>query len=412
MDSKKSTITSALPIGFFRVFAGTSMVAGCAIGAGMLGIPFITAKNGIFGASLITTLVWVFMLLTGLFFAEVAIKMPKGSNILSITKHYAGKKCALFSGIMFAFLYYCLLTAYIAGSGPLIQELVYTAFHFTISPTLASIIYTLLFSMIIYSGVSAVDKSTRILMIGMVLFYCFFILSSFTSSHFVFRPSIALSEIHLAVPLLFGAFGYHNIIPSLCDYLERDTKSIKLSIVLGTAIALIMYLIWQILILSSIPLDMIHDMLAKGLTPLYALKQITSNNYVIMALTYFSFCALTSSVLGVGLSLVDFLKDGFASIGIKKSTIYPLLITSLPPLGFCLINPHIFYRALSLAGGFGESYLNGILPILLFWSALYIKREKPSFTSFSTPKYLFILLLAIAFSVIGIELIQNLKIVI
>ena len=67
-----------------RILSGSLLVAGSAIGAGMLGIPLVTSNAGFFPAALASIFVAIFMLITGWFFVEITCWHAPGANILSI----------------------------------------------------------------------------------------------------------------------------------------------------------------------------------------------------------------------------------------------------------------------------------------------------------------------------------------
>ena len=72
---------------FGHVFGGALLVCGTSVGAGMLALPIATASGGFFPSVLIFFLCYLFMMATGLLFMEIALKMPKDSNIISIAAH-------------------------------------------------------------------------------------------------------------------------------------------------------------------------------------------------------------------------------------------------------------------------------------------------------------------------------------
>ena len=57
----------------------------------------------------------------------------------------------------------------------------------------------------------------------------------------------------MALPVAFAAFGYQGIIPTLVHYMNYDVKKLRKAILIGSAIPLITYMIWQWLILGIVP---------------------------------------------------------------------------------------------------------------------------------------------------------------
>ena len=65
-------------------------------------------------------------------------------------------------------------------------------------------------------------------------------------------------------------------------------------------------------------------------------------------------------------------------------------------------------KALGYAGGYGESILNGLLPILFVWKGRYIMKKECHFSAFFNKKVLSLLLL-ITFAIIVLETIYVIK---
>ncbi len=354
---------------FSRVLSGTLLIAGTAIGAGMLGIPLLTAQAGLYPALLITGLVWVFMLATGLLIVEATLWMPPGANILSITGRLLGAKGRLLAGVLFLFLYYCLMTAYIAGGAPIFSALFTGATGLALPGISAYILFALLFGLIVFRGIRSIDRVNLLLVLGMAVSYVFLVgfgAQAVNLERFVFFD---LPAAFTAAPVLFSAFGYHNVIPSLCTYLERDRKALRLSIVLGTSFAMAVYAIWQWLVIGSVPLEAIAAAKAAGQPATAVLQTITTHPWLGRCASAFGFLALVTSLLGVALSMVDFIADGVRKYTMKR--LVPTLLTFVPPLFIAIIDPTLFDRALGISGGFGEAFLNGLLPVLLVWVGRY-----------------------------------------
>ena len=161
-----------------KVLSGTLLISGTAIGAGMLGIPLVTAAAGFLPACLITVAVWFFMLLTGLLFLEVSLWMPEGSNILSMSQQFLGKKGKIVAGVMFLFLYYCLLVAYFAGGAPMLNATLSFVTGIELPAAVSYLVLGLILGVAVHRGHQFIDRSNIILSIGLVLTFVFLIGSS------------------------------------------------------------------------------------------------------------------------------------------------------------------------------------------------------------------------------------------
>jgi tyrosine-specific transport protein len=208
-------------------------------------------------------------------------------------------------------------------------------------------------------------------------------------------------------PVLFGAFGYHNVVPTLSDYLNRDRKALLWSLGLGTAAAALIYLIWQFLVLGSVSERALLEALNAGDPAVVALQKASNHPHLYLFGRWFGALALLTSLLGVSLSIVDFFKDVFTHFSWKNSRALFCLCTFLPPLGFSIYHPHLFMTALGIAGGIGESLLNAILPIGAVWISRYVMQQDDHQTPLGKKALLFLLLLSTL--VIGIEILHLMK---
>lgn len=352
-------------VSFRKLLSGIFMVFGTTVGAGMLGIPAMAAGAGFGPAVAVTAFVWLFMASTGLLLLEVVMVMPRGSNVLSIAGRFLGRKGKWLAGFFFLFLYYCLLVAYFSGGFPLIGQ-VFSVCGITLSPLMEKILFAGCFGGLIVLGMHWINRANWLLSLGMLASYAVVI---YVGSGNVQMDKLSFMNASLtatAIPVLFSAFGFHNIVPSLADYLNREKRILQISIVVGTFLALAFYLVWLWLILGSVSVSVLESVKAEGLPVTYALASVSGGSSVYMWGQIFAFLALTTSFLGVGLSFVDFVRDGFRENKREITRFTSSMLTLVPPFICVLLIPDLFEEALGIAGGFGEAALNGILPAFLF----------------------------------------------
>jgi tyrosine-specific transport protein len=377
---------------FRKVLSGALLVAGTAIGAGMLALPVVTAVGGFFPACVVYLFCWLFMAATGLLFLEISLWLPHDANLVSMAGHLLGKWGKAMSWLLYLFLFYCLTIAYIAGGGGFITALLGGE-----TPLWSGILcFTVIFSPVVYLGTYAVDRINFLLMMGLVVSYLAFISMGYKYVTPFLLMQQNWSASLLALPVIFTSFSYQGIIPSLVTYLQRNVTWVRKAIIIGTAIPFIAYVIWEFLIVGIVPLEGVNGLIAakeKGLTAVFPLKSLLLSPYIYSIGQAFAFFALTTSFLGVTLGLLDFLADGLkvAKVGIKK--FWLCLAVFLPPLAIALIQPGIFLQALGLAGGIGCALLLGLFPILMVWSGRYRKRLTPVAKQLPGGKWLLFLLI-------------------
>ncbi|MBA2728280.1 MAG: hypothetical protein H0U49_08940 [Parachlamydiaceae bacterium] len=67
--------------------------------------------------------------------------------------------------------------------------------------------------------------------------------------------------------------------------------------------------------------------------------------------------------------------------GFIPTTLAMLKLVLVPPTLLTLLYPHLFLRALGVAGGFADVLLFGVLPVTIVWIGRYYKNAKRPFTA-------------------------------
>jgi tyrosine-specific transport protein len=219
-------------------------------------------------------------------------------------------------------------------------------------------------------------------MIGMIVTYLGLVGFGFKEVQIHRLVQQQWSTLGMAFPLLLATFSYQMIIPTLTPYLQRDPKSLRLAIILGTTIPFCVYALWQWIVLGSVPLEGaggLQEAFSKGHAATEALYAIVSNSYFILLAEGFAFFALVTSYLGIALGLFDFLRD---SLQLQQKVSHKLVIgilVILPVIFFAIAFPKAFVCALEVSGGFGDALFSGIIPVLMVWAGRYRKNLSGSY---------------------------------
>lgn len=355
---------------FGHLLGGTLLVTGTSLGVGMLALPVVTAEGGFFPSLLIYFICWLFMLGTGLLILEACIWMPKEANLITLSKHLLGKTGKVVCWILYLFLFFCLMVAHLAGGGSVLQQLLGN----TYSSWGNILLYLIVFSPVVYLGTKWVDRLNLLLMGGAILAFLTFVCTSAVHLQGELLLSSHWTKAWTALPIVFTAFGYQSLIPTLMTYMDRDVKKVRLAIIVGTAIPFLVYVIWEMLILGIIPLEGaggLREALQKGQNAVYPLGAFVNNPSLIKVGQGFAFFVLTTSYIGIAIAFVDFLADG---LKISKQGWHKLGLCAMifiTPTVIALIDPTIFLQALNYAGGIGVALLLGALPIFMVWRGRY-----------------------------------------
>lgn len=352
-------------------FSGVMFITGTTIGAGMLGIPFMTSLCGFLPGLAATFLSWIFMWLTGLVFFEAILWMPDGANILSTSQRFLGRWGKAFAGVVFLFLSYGMLIAYFDGAAPLITTALNTLFS-THWPVIVGFVFlTVVFGGVVLIGTWVADRLNTLLVAGMLIAY----LGMMGLGAFEVEASRLEHQdwpfFLFAAPVLFSAFGYHSIIPSMTAYLQRNARAMRWSLFLGTFIPFVVYSLWQWLVLGSIPPE---DLKAswENSEPIASIMLTgPASLWFARCIQFFSFFAIVTSLMGVSISTIDFFADGLKVARTGSWRLVLTLLTLVPPAYIAQSNPGIFLHALGVAGGFGEAAFDALLPLAIVWVGRY-----------------------------------------
>lgn len=383
-----------------HVLGGTFLIAGTTVGVGMLALPVATGEAGFFPSMTIYLLCWLFMLCTGLALLEVCQWMPKDANLITMAHRLLGPWGRGVCWVFYLFLFVTVMIAHVAGGGDVIYEI--TAGRIPI--WLADCAYVMCFAPIIYLGAHSVDRVNLILMAGVVISYCLFIFFSYKHVNTALLLQTNWSKAWMAIPIIFTAFTYQVIIPTLMTYMKRNVQKVRLAIILGTTIPLAIYLIWEMLILGIVPIEGLHKARELGQNAVWPLKQLVGSSEIFNVGKAFAFFTLTTSYIALALAYFDFLSDG---LKIKKTAINKLalcIVIFIPPLLISIGNPHIFFKALHFAGGYSCAILFGLFPPLMVWIGRYVKKQPTQPRMLPGGKFLLGLLILFILIEIGMEI--------
>ncbi len=330
-------------------------------------------------------------------------------SLVSLAEKTLGAFGKTTTWLLFLFLFYSLNVAYIGASGPILQSLFKDFLKISIPAWVGSLLFTSLFAFVIYKGMRSVDYLNRLLMLALLLSY---IVLVFLGASYVKKENLFQGEFKyafIALPILVISFGFHNMIPTLAEYFKGDRTRLQITVFLGSLVPLIIYLIWEMVMLGIIPIEGKQGLiqgLKEGEPVTEVLRTLLGRSWVASVAEAFSLFAIITSFLAQSLSLVDFLADGLKIKKEKKNRLFLIMLTLLPPFISAFLYPKVFIHALNMAGGFSAVILFGVFPVLMVWKLRY--REKENKPLLFGGRFLLILIFLFAWAVFTIELSEEL----
>lgn len=365
-----------------RTLGSTFLVSGTMIGAGMLAMPLTSAGIG-FGFTLFLLFaLWALLTYSALLFVEVYQTAEADAGIGTLSAQYFGSVGRIVSTLILLIFLYALLSAYVTGGGSLLANVLPDGLFDSNKAKVGIILFTLIFGAFVVIGTKTTDAINRLLFFVMIASLVFVLALMLPEVQAINLTAIPLNYalIISASPVFFTAFGFHGSIPSLNYYLGGNTKALRFSIVAGSLITLIAYILWQLsthgVLTQTVFLQILEkDPTLNGLVA--ATLQVTGSLIIANVVKLFSALALITSFLGVSLGLLEAIEDLLKrSFNLSTSRAVLGVLTFLPPLLFALFYPEGFIMALGYAGQMFAFYAV-VLPAALVWKARQLHPNLP-----------------------------------
>ena len=387
-----------------KFIGGIFFITGTSIGAAALALPTAAAHLGLLGTALVFFLSWLVMYLAGLMVLEVSVASDKAHSFISMAEETLGEGSSIIVALLYAILLYSLLAAYFSGGADLLHGVLlqYGLDHSMRWLDVLPIV--LLTSIILYAGADYIDGVNRIMVLGLIAAFFLLLIGLLGYAPMPSWPvkeSIQWGEALDMFPIILTAFGYQVVIPSIRHYCKDERSILPRVILIGSLIPFILYMVWALLIYSVLPTSGDYSIyaLAHSAQPALALPDYLSHlfqvPYISEVMRAFAFFALASSLLGIALSLFDFISDKWRAPANNSPRLLITVVTILPPVLFISIYPEGFLLALRFAGVF-VAMLNGLLPVAMIWKFRRLHNQVSSYAE----RLSMLLILVVSFTLI------------
>ncbi|CAK1833112.1 Glutamine transporter 2 [Vibrio crassostreae] len=328
-----------------KMMGSSLIIAGTALGAGMLAIPMVLAQFGLLYGTLLMVLICFGTTYAALLLLEATIKAGGGLGLNSIARKTLGKQGQLLTnGLLYALLI-CLLMAYILGAGDLLSKLL-SNFGVEITVTTSQIVFTLLAGAVVASGTGVIDKLNRALffvMLASLFATMAFLAPSMTQENLMQVTSHDHVDLIKTSAILFTSFGFMVVIPTLVSYNHEATdKQLRNMVIVGSLIPLVCYLCWLFAVVGNLSEEQFRSF--KNVSDLMAAFEAQSP-WVGNVLSTFTGLALLTSFFGVAMALFNQNKDMF-----NQNTAVTYCISFVLPLAGSLLAADKFLQVLNYAG--------------------------------------------------------------
>jgi amino acid permease len=192
------------------------------------------------------------------------------------------------------------------------------------------------------------------------------------------HPEVVLN----AFPMLFMSWSSHAVVPRVVYDLEGDENKIKQAIWGGSTAALIIYLVWNAVVLGNVNIDSATNI------------NNNLNTQLMTPTAIVSIFAVVTSLIGTILGFVNEFYDAIGTIpsqsfGPTDDNKWQVAMLTLTPPALCSIMLGYYhqldynslnldrYHIMEYTGAFGASTLFLILPALMVWQNRYGDDARP-----------------------------------
>ena len=376
------------------------IVAGTAIGGGMLALPIVSAKLGFLPVLMLMLVTWLVMCWSSLLTLEINLLISPGCSFLRMTSTCLGAAGRLLSTLSFLFLFYALLAAYISGASSFLKGYLDHYPLFNSSIEWYNIAIAMAVSLILVVGISTIDRVNRFLFIAMIA--CFimvigFLLIPAKMSSLLVEKHCSPSLLVSILPVIYTAFGYHGCITPLIGYIGKRPLALRWIFIAGSLLPLLAYILWLVVSLGVLTPQQ-KEMLISTESVTYLISMLNqqsgSSSWFLPILNMFSGFAILTSFLGVALGLFDYIYSLIGKNGHLYNRVIAGFLTLFPPLLFAIFYPNAFVAALGYAA-IPLAFIATVLPVAMMW-ALRRKGHVFSKVSFSIVAIIFAALVILA----------------
>jgi amino acid permease len=320
------------------VWQAACTVTGFGVGGGVMAMPMLTTRVGIFPAALILAAALCLSYVMHIFIADLAFRSG-GAQISAVVSDilFRGKAKKPLTLILFLIVGVVLLTsmaAYISGGAEIIAE------YLKIPPVFGKLIFYAAAAVVVLFGLKAVGAGEGIA-VGLILIFVV-ILSVASFFHIKSQIPIAAGAGFRDILGYFGmamfCFTAFFAVPQAVEGLNGDLKKTKKAIRIG--FSNIAFLMVAVIVCSLIASEKVTEIAMIGWSESLGLwAQIIGSGFI--------FLSLITTYWSISLALTDMIKEQFSKLPFRVCW----LISTLPTLVISVVGSAGFIELMEIAAG-------------------------------------------------------------
>ena len=386
-----------------RCLGASCVVAGTAIGAGVLVLPLVCAKVSFISGFFFMFVCWYVAYFTALVALELNLQVGCGHTLGALGKRFSGRVARILGDGSVKLLCYLLFIAYLCGASDVTMSLL-QSFGVDLDCIALKHIFAGLFVFVLSSGVARAERWNRLLFAGIVvILVCAVCVLLYAAPTRIKTPAVLLHWSAFSwrdcaiLPVLFTSFGFQVIFHTLTDYCKNDKEVLKKAFFFGSFLPFLFYFIWTfgaLYVIAHIDTPTYVQLLAGRATLADVMNSLTgvlhktpgcfasflrvvfSSGGLFLTL---SLLAILTSMIGVALGLSTSWEAILPKkkMSLRGQRFLSVLLTIVPSWAVAVVNPAFFLGFLAFAGCV-LTVIAIFLPIYL----LYRQRGEGRYTPF------------------------------
>ena len=359
-----------------RCFGAACVVAGTAIGAGVLVLPLVCAKVGFLSGLLLMAGSWFVAYFMALVALELNLQAGSGHTLGALGKKFSGHAARFLGDGSVKILCYVLFMAYLCGGADVAVSMCKSVGVSVYENTMKHI-FAGAFIVLMACGVRYAERWNRVLFAGIcVIFLAAIAVLVMAAPRSLSAPEVSIRwdafslRDALILPVLFTSFGFQVVFHTLTNYCKKDKDVLRKAFFWGSFVPFLFYLIWTfgaLYVVAHVNREVYLQLMAgqgtlgdlmAALTGVLGqtkgwcaemLRKVFMSGGVFLTL---SLLAILTSMVGVSLGLAtsweSILPKREAAPGVQR--FISVLIAVVPAWGGAIFFPRFFVRFLAFAG--------------------------------------------------------------
>lgn len=348
---------------------------------GVFGIPFAFAKAGFLTGLLSLVFVGFLSLAVNLIFGEVVLRTEKLHQFTGYVNLYLDKWARNLAFFTWFFSIYGALLAYIILSGNFLFNIFISQFY--VEPFFYSVLFFVFAALATLKGL----KTVAWFELFMVLFFCLVVILIFFFGIPKIEPANLTTFFNkefwfLPYGVLLFAYAGFSAVPLQRELLKDSSRLLKKSILLGSLVPAVLYLVFAISVVG-IGGDTVSPDVVSGLAGFFDYR-------LIFLISLFGLLAITTSFLALAFALIETFRLDFK---FKRVSSWSLAV--FVPFVLFLFGVRNFIEVISLAGSVAIG-IEGMMLVAMYKKAKLAGDRRPEYSLNLSPWLLNVIMVLFA----------------